>query len=199
MADRPRVFVQPDHPRGGAVARPRGVRHGPVGRRPAAATGRAAAPDRGRRWCADPPHRQGRRRVPGRRRTAASRGQQLRRRVRQHRCRRVRAARGPRRQHAGRPDRHDGGPRLDAADGRRAARGRGRPLRSRWPLEDVGTAPAPGPGCPWRDHRDRGLRADRSGRRASCRRLRDAHPVPRRQRAAGVRDGPPGRRVHAAR
>ena len=90
------------------------------------------------------------------------------------------AARRRGRQHAGRPDRDDRRPRLGAADGRRPAAARGRPLRPRRPLEDVGPAAAARAGRPRRDDRDRRLRADRPGRRAARPGLRDADPVPRR-------------------
>ena len=139
---RPRVFVARRHPRRGPRRRPRGVRRRPVGgdlppprdellRRVAGCDG-----------VADAAHRPGRRRVPRRRRAAAPGRQQLRRRLRQHRCRGVRAARGPGRQHAGRPDRDDRRPRLGAADGRRASPARGRPVRPRRQLEDMGAAAA---------------------------------------------------------
>ena len=147
----------------------------------AAAAGRAAAPGRRLRRRPDPADRPGRRRVPRRGRAAAPRGrQQLRRRVRQHRRRGVRAARHPGRQHAGRPDRDDRRPRLGPADGRRPAAARGRPLRARRPLEDVGPAAAARPGRPRRDDRHRRLRADRPGGGPPRAGVRDGDPVPRR-------------------
>ena len=138
--------------------------------------------DRRLRRGADAAHRQGRRRVPRRRRPRAQGGQQLRGRVRQHRRRGLCRARRRGRQYAGRPDRDDRRPRLGAADGRRPPAARGRPIRPGRPLEDVGPAAAPRAGRPWRDARDRRFRADRPGRRAACPGLRDAHPLPRRLR-----------------
>ena len=64
-------------------------------------------------------------------RAAAEGRLELRGRLRQRRRAGLHAARDPGRQHARRPDRDDRGPRLGAADGRRPARRRGRPLRPR--------------------------------------------------------------------
>ena len=120
---------------------------------------------------------------------AAAQGrEQLRRRLRQHRRRGLRAARHPGRQHAGRPDRHDRRPRLVAADGRRPPPARGRPVRAGRIVEDLGPVAAARAGRPRRDDRDRRVRADRPGRRAPGAGVRDGDPVPRPRAAAAVGD-----------
>ena len=86
----------------------------------------------------DAPHGPGRRRVPRRGRARAEGRLELRGRLRQRGRGGVHAARDPGRQHARCPDRDDRGPGLGAADGHDAARCRGRSLRPRRPLADVG-------------------------------------------------------------
>ena len=165
MSGRPRVFVARRIPDEGLAPIAAACDLDLWDGRAAAATGRAPAPRRGVRRRPDPADRPGRRRVPRRCRTRVARRLELRRGVRQHRCRCLRATRHPRRQHARRPHRDDRGPGLGAADGGCPSPAGGRPLRPRRTLEDVGPVAAAGARRPRRDDRDRRLRADRTGRR----------------------------------